>query len=628
MENPGKQVSSPVLVYDRIGQNTRETRLLVGLFTVFVLPAMAFLVQYAAAWLIMLSPGVLDKVVTQPQLIAVWIFMAGMILLGLFLLAFLKYRSAAESTLHLVGARPPSPEETGFVRTVENLCIGAGLPVPGLYVVDSWQPNAFSVGFSPERASLVVTTGLLRLLDRLELEGVIAHELSHIGNGDSRLNTTLAVMLRTMVIPLPIRIVLWLGLVMSIPLLVAPLFGGENLFSDFPPEARLLMGLQTVLVLWALLWPWVGRYVARVLAQRREFLADADAVLLTRYPEGLARALAKAASAVTSLWKMPRQARAFTNPALSHLFLLAPAGSSAWFDPHPPSDERIAVLAAMDAGIRADVLEEARAAGRVYAESPELLASPRPAAPAGWPGALPAIIGSALVGIRNGSAAMAAYIVLNGILIMLLGARLSADEIQSSLLVAGSFAYAVGGYSAASHYAPQRKLALLGACVILYFGWMVAIVMILMRLEQAAPVPERSLFLSLAAALLLALAGGAAGAITQAAILGGVLWHLLQWRPVPLLISERQHDRPKAAAQTVQATQAAEPALPAAEPTPPVAEPAPSAAEPVPPAAEAAGTHPAIPEPGHRIPCPHCGAMMADTDTRCVWCGYQHGEQT
>ncbi|WP_153112144.1 M48 family metalloprotease [Propionivibrio limicola] len=332
MDGDESPVSCSVLVYDRIQENERATRLLVGLFVLFVLPAVAFLVEYGAIWLLMLSPVVLDKGVSEQQLIRVVVFLGGVIFLGLLAVAVIKYRKAAESTLHTVGARPPSADEAELLRTVENLCIGAGLPVPSVYVVDSWPPNAFSVGFSPERASLVVTRGLLDLLDRLELEGVVAHELSHIGNRDSRLNTVLSVMLRTMIVPLPIRAVLWLGFALSLPLYFFEFFYDGEFFGDFPSSARLLIGLQTVLVGWALVWPWVGRIIQHVLSRRREFLADADAVLLTRYPEGLIRALSKASGAIVAGGSLVKKCGFVANPAFSHLFLLTPVSSWPLFD--------------------------------------------------------------------------------------------------------------------------------------------------------------------------------------------------------------------------------------------------------------------------------------------------------
>src|SRR5262245_48863153 len=119
---------------------------------------------------------------------------------------FLIWRYGTRMLLRAAHAKPVGiGEETALIRLVENLCIGAGLPMPRVYVVESPAPNAFATGRDPQTASLVVTRGLLTLLDRRELQGVIAHELSHIGNHDTRLSTTLAALVTTLC--LPIRIV-------------------------------------------------------------------------------------------------------------------------------------------------------------------------------------------------------------------------------------------------------------------------------------------------------------------------------------------------------------------------------------------------------------------------------------
>jgi heat shock protein HtpX len=602
MDGGDERLSSPVLVYDRIEQNVRDTRLLTGLFVLFVLPAMAFLVEYGVVWLLMLSPAVLDKGLSEQQLIRACLFLGSVILLGMLVMAVLKYRSAAESALHAVGARPPSPEEAGFVRIVENLCIGAGLPVPCLHVVDSWLPNAFSVGFAPERASLVVTRGLLDLLDRPELEGVIAHELSHIGNRDSRLNTVLSAILRTMIIPFPIRVVLWLGILSSLPMFFSQFLYNIEAFNDFPPYVRLLIGMQTVLVVWALLWPWVGRFIQHLVSRRREFLADADAVLLTRYPEGLARALGKASSAIAAGGVSVKKCAGLANPAFSHLFLLTPITSWKLFDSHPPAGTRIGILAGMDTGIQQVVLNRARAAGTTYAESRDRLGKSNETAlgDTNWLDNIPTMLSAALHGIRYGILSMAVFFALNGVLAIIVGVRFSVDAIRNSLLILSSIGYAVAGYSAARHFAPRRKIALLGTCFILYFIWMIVTVLFFMNLEKLGADLGGIIILGLSGGLILVFFGGAAGAMTQAALITRVFWRLL-------LSSRRSAQSSRASPWHTQQYRAVD--------------------EEIKPHRDLSQKSGSGLSAGHPVKCPSCGAIIADTDSMCAWCGYKPGLQ-
>lgn len=622
MASAAEPFSSPVLVYDRIDQNVRDTRLLLGFFIVLVLPALAFLVEYGAVWLLMLSPAVMANLQSQQQMISMWFLMGGFILLGLLVFAAFRYFAAVESTLHTLGARPPLPEESEYVRTVENLCIGAGLPQPQLYVVDTWLPNAFSVGFRPESASLVVTRGLLDLLDRLELEGVIAHELSHIGNRDSRLNTVLSVMLRTMIIPLPIRIVLWLGIVLSVPLY----FVDAEMFSDFPPQARILIAVQSVLVIWALLWPWVGRLIQHAVSRRRELLADADAALLTRYPAGLARALSKAGSAIAVGGATAvRQSAGFAHPAFSHLFLLTPITTWELFDPHPPVGERVAALAGMDTTITPAELEQATAAGKTFTETRDFKPGSKDVGQdqTDWLDSLPGMLHAALRGIRYGMLAMVVFFVISGILPILMGARLSVDDIRNTLPIAASIGYAVAGYASARQFAPQRRLALLGCCFILYFVWMFAGASIAMMLERAAAGAQVPLLQWLLGSVALVVIGGLAGAAIQAAIVTGAIWSLLRRRPArrPGLqylmetedeLAARRITRPAPATHSPEVARTDINDKSEAVSTSNMQQPVSAQDEP---------HSPTVPTPEHRAPCPHCGAMMADTDTICVWCG-------
>lgn len=205
---------------------------------------------------------------------------------------------------------------------VENLCITAGLPMPAIYVVDDPSPNAFATGRNPEHAALAVHTGLLRMLSKVELEGVIAHELSHIGNRDT-LIATIAVILSGLVA------------IASDWLLRGMMFGGRD-------EDNKGSGLTIILgIVVAILAPLFATMLRLAVSRRREFLADASAGLLTRYPEGLASALEKISNAHIPVKD--------ANSATATLYISNPfEGSgrfiSKLFSTHPPIEERIAAL--------------------------------------------------------------------------------------------------------------------------------------------------------------------------------------------------------------------------------------------------------------------------------------------
>lgn len=604
-----------ILIYDRIDLNRRATRLLIACFIVLILPALAFLVEYGTVWLAMLSLSVMPAIQDEQKAIRVMLLLGATTLFGLLLLAVYKYLSAADATLQRVGARAPRPEEADFVRLVENLCIGAGLPLPTLHVIDTWLPNALSVGFSPERASLVVTKGLLALLDRRELEGVIAHELSHIGNGDSRLNTVLAVMLRTLIIPLPIQAVLWIGMIFSLPLLLS----GQELFDDFPPGARLLIGAQTILVFWALLWPWIGRLVQRAVSRRREFLADADAALLTRYPEGLARALVKVSHVIQASGPRAAGARGLATPALSHLFLVTPVAMLSLFDPHPPANARVSILANAGAGIPASTLERAARDGADYftAHKAAICAPPASFEALDW---LPNTLTAAGHGVKFGLLGMAAFFIYTLALAIMLGAAMSDAALSSQLTIAASLGYAVAGYSAARQLAPERRLALLATCFVLYMVWLPAGLLTYLTFERIGTAGGAgALVLKACSGAVLVMLGGACGAAAQAvfSLLSTALWRS---PPTP---ADAQQTRSLTARTRSQASNAPSDSAthtsrpPGTEASAPDKMPAnpPDVPPEMPPS-------PFVPAPEHRIKCPHCGVTMADTDATCVWCGH------
>lgn len=215
-------------------------------------------------------------------------------------------------------------------RIVENLSITAGLPMPRLYIIEDAQPNAFATGRDGKHAVVATTTGLLSRLERVELEGVIAHELSHIGNKDM-LVSTIVVMLVGVVAILAdffFRMAFWGGL------------GGRD-NDRGGGQARILMIL--VALLFMIVAPLVAQLIKMAVSRKREFLADASGALLTRYPEGLARALEKIAAD-------PHQLRSASD-ATAHLYIASPfrgKEQTNWihklFSTHPPVEERVAAL--------------------------------------------------------------------------------------------------------------------------------------------------------------------------------------------------------------------------------------------------------------------------------------------
>lgn len=238
-----------------------------------------------------------------------------------------SYYFSSSITLSASGAKEINkslaPE---LYNLVENLTIADGLPMPRIYVIDDPSPNAFATGRDPEHASIAFTTGLLALLEKNELEGVAAHELSHVKNYDIRVMTLVVVLI---------------GAIM----LVADIFLRSNIFrgrrsndDNGGGNALLIIGLVL-----AILSPLFAQLIKFAISRRREYLADASGALLTRYPAGLASALQKISSS-------PQPLRT-ANRATAHLFITNPFGSHAtrgWFanlfSTHPPVADRIARL--------------------------------------------------------------------------------------------------------------------------------------------------------------------------------------------------------------------------------------------------------------------------------------------
>ncbi len=233
--------------------------------------------------------------------------------------------------LKMSGAKPASREEFFNLYTVtENLSITAGLPLPRLYVIHDPAPNAFATGRDKEHGVVCATTGLLQLLNRSELEGVIAHELSHIGNRDILISTVVVVLVGfiTLLADFFMRS-MWFG-------------GGNNRERGGGQLGAILMIVGIVLTI---LSPIIATLMQLAISRKREFLADASGALLTRYPEGLASALQKIAQYSRPMAK--------ANHATAHLFIANPFGRKAnggvgfltkVFSTHPPVEERVRAL--------------------------------------------------------------------------------------------------------------------------------------------------------------------------------------------------------------------------------------------------------------------------------------------
>ena len=229
--------------------------------------------------------------------------------------------------LSVSGARPASREEYFDLYTItDNLSIAAGLPMPKIYVINDPAPNAFATGRNKEHAVVAVTTGLLQILEKSELEGVIAHELSHIGNRDILLMSVVVVLV---------------GLLAIISdTFLRSTFIGRRSDNRSAGGASAFIGLLAIIIA-----PIVGTLIKLAISRRREYLADASGALLTRYPEGLARALEKISNFVAPMRK--------ASTATAHLFISDPFGQVNTrsifnlFQTHPPVEKRIAALRSM-----------------------------------------------------------------------------------------------------------------------------------------------------------------------------------------------------------------------------------------------------------------------------------------
>lgn len=296
-------------LYDQSRANIRKTWLLLGVFLVFIV-ALGWLFSYLLNNSFILYAAVILSI----------------------LMSFGSYWWSDKMVLMMTRAKPIEKKDNPeLYRLVENLCITAGLPLPKIYILPESQPNAFATGRDKKHAVLAFTQGLLDRLERIELEGVIAHELSHIKNKDMLLQTMIVVLAGAIAIASHwfLRVGFWGG------------FGGERNREQGPPIFLVILG-----ILAAILAPLAASLIKLAISRKREFLADSSGALITRYPEGLASALEKIASD-------PHPLRS-ANPSLAHLFIASPFRGDKkrnWFiklfSTHPPIEERIKALREM-----------------------------------------------------------------------------------------------------------------------------------------------------------------------------------------------------------------------------------------------------------------------------------------
>jgi len=258
------------------------------------------------------------------------IFLVLAVILAIFQ-SILSYWYSDKIVLAMTRAKPIEKKDNPeLYRIIENLCLTAGLPLPKIYIIEEAQPNAFATGRDAKHAVVAVTRGLLEKLEKSELEGVISHELSHIGNKDMLLQTIVVVLVGIVAI-------------LSNFFLRISFFGGGRR-RDSRDSGGAILAIFGILA--AILAPIAATLVQLAISRKREFLADASGALLTRYPEGLAKALEKIA-------KDPNPLRTANN-ATAHLYIASPFRGEErtnWFTKlfmtHPPVEERIKALREM-----------------------------------------------------------------------------------------------------------------------------------------------------------------------------------------------------------------------------------------------------------------------------------------
>lgn len=244
--------------------------------------------------------------------------------------ALVSYYSGDKIALSISGAKEIQKRDNPMLwNTVENISIASGLPMPKIYIIDDPAPNAFATGRDPLHASVAVTAGLLEKLNKPELEGVLAHEMSHVGNYDIRLMTIVVVLVGIITL-------------LSDFFLRSRIFGWGKRDNNNDNQAQAIFLIIALVA--AILAPIATTLIQLAISRKREFLADSSGALITRYPEGLASALEK-----ISQYKKPMQ---HISSATAHLYIANPRGKtvsymSKLFSTHPPVEERIKALKEM-----------------------------------------------------------------------------------------------------------------------------------------------------------------------------------------------------------------------------------------------------------------------------------------
>ncbi len=295
-------------MYNQIAANRQKTFLLVVSFLVLII-----------------AVGYFASVYWNNSSILLWSVIVSMVM------SWGSYFSGDKMILGLSGARKVRHDadlkQQQIVHLVENICITAGLPTPQVYLVADSAPNAFAVGRDPKHASIALTTGIIEKLDKVELEGVIAHELSHIKNYDILLSTVVITLLGVITLLADWS---WRG----------RMFSNRDSNNDNNNSILLLIGVVLII-----LAPIFAQLIYLAMSRQREYLADASGALLTRYPKGLARALQKLSDDKNQL--------KFANRATAGLYIVNPfkkintLGEELW-STHPPLAKRIATLQNMN----------------------------------------------------------------------------------------------------------------------------------------------------------------------------------------------------------------------------------------------------------------------------------------
>lgn len=298
--------------WDHVSSNIFKTYVIMFFFSIFT---------FAVVYVLAISLGF-----GQTDLVGV----IGFALIFIGISNFISWYFSDKIVLSVSGAKLISLEDNKeLYRTVENLCIAAGLPLPKIYTIDDTAPNAFATGRDSKHGVICFTTGILSKLNKQELEGVTAHELSHIGNRDTLMMSVVSVLVGTIALLADWYMrSLWFG-------------RGGN---DRNNSSGMLMVLGIIA---AILAPIIASLIQLAVSRKREFLADASGVLLTRFPEGLANALRKISS--------DKEPLEVANRGTAHLYIVNPLkgsqaldGFAKMFSTHPPVEDRIKALLEME----------------------------------------------------------------------------------------------------------------------------------------------------------------------------------------------------------------------------------------------------------------------------------------